>query len=69
MSVDSTGRVWFNQFAAAANDLVELDPATGRMTSHRIPSGPALVRKLTVDANNVVWYANNGQGKIGRVNR
>jgi streptogramin lyase len=47
--------------------LVELDPATGRMTSYKIPTGPALVRKLTVDANNTVWYANNGLGKIGKV--
>jgi virginiamycin B lyase len=69
VSVDSTGRVWFNQFQPTLNDLVELDPATGATTSHRIPSGPALVRKLTVDAANRVWYANNGQNRIGRVDR
>jgi virginiamycin B lyase len=69
VSVDSTGQVWFNQFDPTSNDLVELDPATGKMTSHKIPSGPALVRKLTVDAQSTVWYANNGQGKIGKVNR
>ncbi len=65
--VDSTGHVWFNQFDGKLNDLVELDPATGRMTSYKIPTGPALVRKLSVDASNTVWYANNGQGKIGKV--
>ncbi len=69
VSVDSTGHVWFTQFDPTVNDLVELDPATGRMTSYKIPSGPALVRKLTVDANNTVWYANNGQGKVGKVIR
>ncbi|MBI4419220.1 MAG: hypothetical protein HY560_00180 [Gemmatimonadetes bacterium] len=69
VSVDSSGRVWFNQFETALNDLVELDPATGTMTSHRLPTGPALVRKLTVDARNTVWYANNGQNKLGRVSR
>lgn len=69
VSVDSAGHVWFNQFAASANDLVELNPATGAMTRYRIPTGPALVRKLTVDAGNTVWYANNGQGKIGKVLR
>ncbi len=69
VSVDSTGHVWFDQFDVRLNDLIELDPATGKMTSYRIPTGPALVRKLTVDANNTVWYANNGQGKIGKVNR
>ncbi len=69
VSVDSGGHVWFDQFDPRSNDLVELDPATGRMTSYKIPTGPALVRKLTVDANNTVWYANNGQGKIGKVIR
>lgn len=69
IAVDSTGHVWFNQFDATLNDLIELDPATGAMTSYKIPTGPALVRKLTVDASNTVWYANNGQGKIGKVNR
>ncbi|HXE58842.1 MAG TPA: hypothetical protein VNK43_12645 [Gemmatimonadales bacterium] len=69
VSVDSTGKVWFNQFEPSLNDLVELDPATGRTTSHKIPTGPALVRKLTVDADNTVWYGNNGQHKIGRVVR
>ncbi|HEX9282176.1 MAG TPA: hypothetical protein VF882_00180 [Gemmatimonadales bacterium] len=69
VSVDSTGHVWFDQFDVRLNDLIELDPATGKMTSYQIPTGPALVRKLTVDANNTVWYANNGQGKIGKVNR
>jgi len=64
--VDSIGHVWFNQFDGKLNDLVELDPATGRMTSYKIPTGPALVRKLSVDAHNTVWYANNGAGKIGR---
>ena len=67
--MDSTGHVWFNQFDPTANDLVELDPATGKMTSYKIPGGPALVRKLSVDAQNTVWYANNGQGKIGKVKR
>ena len=69
IEVDSTGHVWFNQFDGGLNDLVELDPATGKTTSYRIPTGPALVRKLTVDAQNGVWYANNGTGKIGRVIR
>jgi virginiamycin B lyase len=67
VEVDSTGHVWFNQFDAGLNDLVELDPATGKTTSYRIPTGPALVRKLTVDAKNTVWYANNGRGKIGKI--
>jgi virginiamycin B lyase len=65
--MDSTGHAWFNQFDGSLNDIVELDPATGKTTSYRIPTGPALVRKLTVDANNTVWYANNGTGKIGKV--
>src|SRR5438445_276758 len=69
IEVDSTGHVWFSQFDPTENDLVELDPATGKMTSYKIPGGPALVRKLTVDAHNTVWYANNGQSKIGKVNR
>jgi virginiamycin B lyase len=69
VEVDSTGHVWFNEFDGRLNDLVELDPATGRMTSYKIPTGPALVRKLTVDAANTVWYANNGRGKIGKVLR
>lgn len=69
IEVDSTGHIWFNQFQAVNNDIVELDPASGQMTTYRIPTGPALVRKMTIDANNVVWYANNGQGKIGRVTR
>ena len=69
IEVDSTGHVWFSQFDPTANDLVELDPATGKMTSYKIPGGPALVRKLSVDAHNTVWYANNGQGKIGKVKR
>ncbi len=69
IEVDSTGHVWFNQFEASLNDLVELDPETGKMLSYRIPTGPALVRKLTVDSNNTVWYANNGQGKIGKLTR
>lgn len=67
--VDSTGRVWFNHFDGTLNDLVELDPVTGKTTSYKIPTGPALVRKLAVDAGNTVWYANNGQGKIGKVTR
>jgi virginiamycin B lyase len=69
VSVDSTGHVWFNEFQPSLNDLVELDPATGEMTRYPIPTGPALVRKLTVDATNTVWYGNNGQGRIGRVIR
>ena len=69
IEVDSTGHVWFSQFDPTANDLVELDPATGKMTRYKIPGGPALVRKLSVDAHNTVWYANNGQGKIGKVKR
>ena len=67
IGVDTAGHVWFSQFALDLNDLVELDPASGRMTSTRIPSSPALVRQLTVDARNSVWYANNAQGRIGRV--
>jgi len=67
IGVDTAGHVWFSQFAIDLNDLVELDPATGRTTSVRIPSSPALVRQLTVDARNTVWYANNAQGRIGRV--
>src|SRR5881296_52092 len=67
IEVDSTGHVWFNQFDGRLNDLIELDPAMGKTTSYKIPTGPALVRKLTVDAANTVWYANNGEGKIGRV--
>jgi len=69
VEVDSTGHVWFSEFDGTRNDLVELDPATGKMTSYKIPTGPALVRKLTVDAKNTVWYANNGRGKIGKVLR
>lgn len=67
IGVDTAGHVWFSQFALDLNDLVELDPASGRMTSVRIPSSPALVRQLTVDRRNSVWYANNAQGRIGRV--
>jgi len=67
IGVDTAGHVWFSQFALDLNDLVELDPASGRMTSARIPSSPALVRQLTVDYRNSVWYANNAQGRIGRV--
>lgn len=67
IGVDTAGHVWFSQFAIELNDLVELDPATGRTTSVRIPSSPALVRQLTVDARNTVWYANTAQGRIGRV--
>jgi virginiamycin B lyase len=67
IGVDTAGHVWFSQFALDLNDLVELDPASGRMTSVRIPSSPALVRQLTVDGRNSVWYANNAQGRIGRV--
>ena len=67
IGVDTAGHVWFSQFALDLNDLVELDPVSGRMTSVRIPSSPALVRQLTVDHRNTVWYANNAQGRIGRV--
>ena len=69
IEVDSSGHVWFNEFQGSVNDLVELDPAAGTMTRYRIPTGPALVRKLTVDAHNTVWYANNGKGRIGKVVR
>lgn len=66
--ITSDGAVWYAETGDDAhNILVRFVPGTKKMQSFPIPSGGGTVRNMDVGADDVLWLAESGVGKIARV--
>ena len=63
--IDARGRLWIPAYSA--NALLQLDPATGRFTEHRLPDGDAVPYVARVDhANGMVWIGTSAADAVYR---
>jgi streptogramin lyase len=68
LDVSRDGSVWIPLYASG--DVVELDPASGRLTTHRLPDRDALPYVARVDdVRQVVWVAAGASDAIYRLDR
>src|SRR5581483_2203258 len=62
--VDRAGRVWYT--GNGNGTIGELDPATGRVTEHRVPGGGD-PHTIVVDGRGVLWFTIQSGQRIGRL--
>ena len=67
------GSPWFAEFSPDGQ-IGKVDPETGKVTKYAVPTPKAWPRRIQVDADGIVWFAEFGEspaeltktGKIGR---
>jgi virginiamycin B lyase len=62
--VNSTGTPFFGM--AGANKIGAVNPKTMKITEYVLPDG-ARPRRIAVAADDVIWYADNARGFLGRL--
>ena len=64
ITVDSTGKIWYEESAEKANKLVRFDPATQKFTLFPTPVKNSSVRSITRDARGRLWMPLSLPNKI-----
>jgi virginiamycin B lyase len=64
ITVDSTGKIWYEESAEKANKLVRVDPATQKFTVFPMPVKNSSVRSITRDARGRLWMPLSLPNKI-----
>jgi virginiamycin B lyase len=64
ITVDSTGKIWYEESATKANKLVRVDPATLKFTVYPMPAKNSFVRNITRDARGRLWMPLSLPNKI-----
>jgi virginiamycin B lyase len=64
ITVDSTGKIWYQESAEKANKLVRVDPATLKFTVYPMPAKNSSVRNITRDAHGRLWMPLSLPNKI-----
>ena len=64
ITVDSTGKVWYEESAEKANKLVRVNPATMKFTVFPMPAKNSSVRSMTRDARGRLWMPLSLPNKI-----
>jgi virginiamycin B lyase len=64
ITVDSTGKIWYEESATKANKLVRVDPATLKFTVYPMPAKNSSVRNITRDARGRLWMPLSLPNKI-----
>jgi len=64
ITVDSTGKIWYEESAEKANKLVRFDPATQKFTVFPMPVKNSSVRSITRDARGRLWMPLSLPNKI-----
>jgi virginiamycin B lyase len=64
ITVDSTGKIWYEESAETANKLVRVDPATLKFTVYPMPAKNSSVRNITRDARGRLWMPLSLPNKI-----
>jgi virginiamycin B lyase len=64
ITVDSTGKIWYEESAEKANKLVRVDPATLKFTVFPMPAKNSSVRNITRDARGRLWMPLSLPNKI-----
>jgi virginiamycin B lyase len=62
---DKDGNCWFVQYVKDG-ELGKIDAKTGKVSKWEIPSPDARPRRIDVDADGMIWFAEFQSGKIGR---
>lgn len=62
---DGAGMVYVAEFIS--NQVTRFDPKTGKWTEWPMPLRRSRVRNIVVDGQGYVWYADNGNSKIVRL--
>jgi virginiamycin B lyase len=66
--IDHQDRIWYVEYFT--DHVVCFDPKTEKFRRYPIKSSPAALRRLGVDANDIVWYGVYGTvGKAGKLGR
>lgn len=65
IAIDQQGTVWFTEFTEDGK-LGKLDPKTMKVTKYTPPSPKARPRRIQVDSDGMVWFAEFQAGKIAR---
>lgn len=63
ITVDLYDKVWYTEFQG--NQMIKYDPDTDEFTAYEFPTLRNQARFISVDADNRVWYPNNGNSAIG----
>jgi virginiamycin B lyase len=64
ITVDSTGKIWYEESADNANKLVRVDPATLKFTVYPMPAKNSSVRNITRDSRGRLWMPLSLANKI-----
>ena len=64
ITVDSTGKIWYQESAEKANKLVRVDPTTLKFTVYPMPVKNSSVRNITRDARGRLWMPLSLPNKI-----
>jgi virginiamycin B lyase len=65
IAVAPSGTVWVAEFMG--DKIVRFDPSTERMRAVALPTPRSRVRAIAADAQERVWYAGSGSGRLGVV--
>ena len=73
IDVDSTGRLWFNDYISDKERVGSIDPANGELSIYQVPSanltktqGLPLLYGLLIDRNDILWGTMLAANKIFR---
>jgi len=64
ITVDSTGKIWYEESGEKANKLVRVDPATLKFTVYPMPAKNSSVRNITRDWHGRLWMPLSLPNKI-----
>lgn len=65
VAVDQQNNVWFSEMVENGK-IGKVDAKTGKVTKYSVPTASAYPRRLKVDPNGIVWFAEYRAGQIGR---
>jgi virginiamycin B lyase len=67
IAADSTGKIWYEESGAAANNLVRFDPAVEVFRTYPMPAPNSSVRNMARDAKGRLWLPLSLANKIAVV--
>jgi virginiamycin B lyase len=65
IDLDAEGNAWFTELLPNGR-IGKADAKTGKVTKYTIPTQGARPRRIVVDGDGIVWFAEFDAGKIGR---
>ncbi len=65
IDLDAEGNAWFTELLTNGK-IGKADAKTGKVTKYTIPTQGARPRRIVVDGDGIVWFAEFNAGKIGR---